>query len=398
MSNILKEALMLSDYLRSCRRKLHCAAETGFELSETIAFVEDELRAMGIEFIRCGRAGISAIIGKGEGECFLLRADMDALPIEEETALPFASPRAFHGCGHDMHTAMLLGAAKLLKKREKELRGKVKLMFQSAEEILEGAKDMLSAGILRSPDVGGAMMLHVLTASELPTGSIIVPAAGICAPGADFFSIEFRGKGCHGAAPDQGTDPIGAAVTFTGLFWRIKASELGMMEQAALSLGSMDCGSAANVIPEKAVLKGSIRAMEDSVWEKIKVRMREIANGVAAATKTEAKLEFGRGCPAFLEDGELASALGVWTRELLGAGKVFKAENFPGGGKSAGSEDFAYVSRAVPSAMLVLSAGEKDKGFSYPLHHPKADFDEEALPIGAAVLANSAIKWLESRG
>ena len=257
---------------------------------------------------------------------------------------------------------------------------------------------MLSAGILRSPDVGGAMMLHVLTASELPTGSIIVPAAGICAPGADFFSIEFRGKGCHGAAPDQGTDPIGAAVTFTGLFWRIKASELGMMEQAALSLGSIDCGSAANVIPEKAVLKGSIRAMEDSVREKIKVRMREIANGVAAATKTEAKLEFGRGCPAFLEDGELASALGVWTRELLGAGKVFKAENFPGGGKSAGSEDFAYVSRAVPSAMLVLSAGEKDKGFGYPLHHPKADFDEEALPIGAAVLANSAIKWLESRG
>ncbi len=396
MSEILKEALSLSDYLKSCRRRLHCAAETGFELSETLAFVEDELRAMGIEFIRCGRAGISAIIGKGEGECFLLRADMDALPIEEETALPFASPRAFHGCGHDMHTAMLLGAAKLLKKREKELQGQVKLMFQGAEEILEGAKDMIAAGILRSPHVGGAMMLHVLTASELPTGSIVIPPAGKCAPSADFFTLEFRGKGCHGAEPDRGIDPIGAALAFTALFWRIKASELGMMEQAALSLGSIDCGSAANVIPEKAVLKGSIRAMEDSVREKIKVRMREIANGVAAATKTEAKLKFDRGCPAFLEDGELASALGVWTRELLGAGKVFKAENFPGGGKSAGSEDFAYVSREVPSAMLVLAAGEK-KGFNYPLHHPKADFDEEALPIGAAVLANSAVRWLEER-
>jgi len=390
MSEILKEALALSDYLKTCRRTLHSSAETGFELSETLAFVEDQLRAMGIESKRCGRAGISALIGKKEGKCFLLRADMDALPIREETALPFAAKDGFfHGCGHDMHTAMLLAAAKLLKAHEKELGGQVKLMFQPAEEILEGAKDMIEAGVLCNPVPEGAIMLHVMSASELPTGSIVVPPAGICAPGADFFSLEFMGKGSHGAAPDQGVDPIGAAVSFAGLFWRIRASELGMMEQAALSIGSINCGSAANVIPEKVVLKGSIRAMEDSVGEKIRSRVREIAEGVAAATGTAASLEFERSCPAFLEDGELVSALERYARELLGDGAVFNADDFPGGGKSAGSEDFAYVSRAVPSAMLVLSAGEKKKGFSYPLHNPKADFDEEVLPVGAAVLATA---------
>ena len=397
MSEILKEALGIGDYIKSCRRRLHFAAETGFELSETLATVEGVLEEMGISFSRCGRAGISALIGKGAGECFLLRADMDALPIKEETGLPFASPRAFHGCGHDMHTAMLLGAAKLLKKREGELRGQVKLMFQPAEEILEGAKDMLSAGILRSPDVGGAMMLHMMTASELPAGSIVVPSPGICAPGADFFTLEFRGRGCHGASPDQGLDPIGAALAFTALFWRIRASELGMNEQAALSIGSIDCGSAANVIPEKVVLKGSIRAMEDSAREHIRRRIGEIAEGAAAANKTEAALKFDRGCPAFLEDGELAKLVERSARELLGTDRVFNAGEFTGGGKSAGSEDFAYVSREVPSAMIVLVAGEKKKGFNYPLHHPKADFDEEVLPVGAAVLANSAIKWLERR-
>ena len=398
MSEILKEALTMTDYLKVCRRRLHSSAETGFELSETLAIVEGELEDMGIKSFRCGRAGITATIGKGEGECFLLRADMDALPIGEETALPFSSQLNFHGCGHDMHTAMLLGAAKLLKKREGELRGRVKLMFQPAEEILEGAKDMIDAGILENPDVGGAMMLHVMTASEVPAGSIIVPPSGKCAPSADFFSVEFLGRGCHGASPDSGLDPIGAAVSFAALFWRIRASELGMNEKAALSLGSINCGRAANVIPDKVSLKGSIRAMEDSVREHIRRRIAEIADGAALATGTKVITKFERGCPAFIEDGELAALLEDWTGKLLGENKVFNAARFSGTEKSAGSEDFAYVSHRVPSALLILAAGEKKKGFGYPLHHPKADFDEEALPIGAAVLANSAIKWLESLG
>lgn len=395
MSEILKEALGLGDYLKACRRKLHSTPETGFDLPETLSFVEGELRSTGIEPTRCGRAGLSALIGKSGGKCLLLRADMDALPMAEQSALPFAAKNGnCHSCGHDMHTAMLLGAAKLLKAHEAELDGQVKLMFQPAEEILEGAKDMIKAGALRSPVPDGAIMLHVMSASELHTGSIIVPPVGICAPGADFFSLEFRGKGSHGAAPDQGVDPIGAAVAFAGLFWRIKASELGMMEQAALSLGSIDCGSAANVIPEKAVLKGSIRAMDDSVRDKIKTRVREIAEGIAAATGTTASLEFERSCPGFLEDGKLAGALEKYARELLGDGAVINAADFPGGGKSAGSEDFAYVSREVPSAMLVLAAGEKNKGFVRPLHHPAVRFDEEVLPIGAAVLAHCGLRWL----
>ena len=206
MSNLserlLQEAVDLQPKLAEERRYLHAHAETGFELADTLDFVKKELTEMGYEPVDCGRAGITAVIGGGAGASgggksggvFLLRADMDALPIREESGVEFASENgSMHACGHDMHTAMLLGAARLLKEHEDELHGTVKLMFQPAEEIFEGSSDMIESGLLENPEVDCAMMIHVMAAMDLEPGTVIVSAPGVSAPGADYFRIKVQG-------------------------------------------------------------------------------------------------------------------------------------------------------------------------------------------------------------
>lgn len=396
--DLLSEAVAEEEYLRYCRRSLHAIAERGFDTEKTLRFVSGELEHMGIKAEKCGRAGLTALIGNGEAGCILLRADMDALPLGEETGLGFASKNGgFHGCGHDMHTAMLLGAAKLLKKHERELNRGVKLMFQSAEEILEGAKDMMEAGVLDSPKVEAAVMIHALTALELPAGSIIVPEAGVSAPAADYFTIELRGQGCHGSSPNTGVDPISAAAHILVGLQELSARELAMNERAMLSIGSIHGGDAPNVIPEKVLMQGTLRAMEEDTRKYIKRRLEEIARGIAAAFRTEASVSFDRGCPGFMNDGKLRNWVKLRAEDILGKERVFPSgelEKAGGrGSRTAGSEDFAYISREVPSLMLALAAGEPKNGFVHPLHHPKADFDETALPYGAAVLACCGAEW-----
>lgn len=193
---LLKEAESLKQELIEKRRYLHKNAETGFELTNTLKFVESELINMGYEPIRCGKAGIIVIAGgKKQGKTFLIRGDMDALPIREESGLDFASNNGcMHACGHDMHTAMMLGAAKLLKKHESEINGTVKLMFQSAEEIFEGSNDMIKNGVLENPKVDAALMIHVMSNSPFRAGSAIVSSPGVSAPAADYFEIKVQGK------------------------------------------------------------------------------------------------------------------------------------------------------------------------------------------------------------
>ncbi len=396
---ILLEAEGLAEYMSSCRRKLHRFAECGFELPKTLEFVEKELRGMGLEPRRCGRAGLTALVGAAEGRCFLLRADMDALPIPEQSGLEFAAQNGnSHTCGHDMHTAMLLGAAKILKKHEAELSGRVKLMFQPAEETLEGAKDMIEAGVLQNPEPDGAMMLHLMPASPLPVGSVVLPAPGVSAPAADYFEILVRGQGCHGSSPNTGIDPLTAAAHILIALQELGARELGMNERAVLTVGSLHGGEAANVIPDSVTMGGTMRAMEEDTREYIKKRLAEIARSVAAAFRAEATVSFGSGCPGLLGDAELLSRVEDFARVLLGGEMVFSAADFSSvggrGGRTAGSEDFAYVSRIVPSVMLALAGGQPEAGFDKPLHHPAVMFDEAAMPSGAAVLAGCAMMWL----
>lgn len=399
---LLEEAMEERDSIVKDRRFLHEHAEVGFELDETVAFVKRRLRECGLESEKVGKAGLTASLGK-EGKVLLLRADMDALPMKEEADISFACKTGrMHACGHDMHTAMLLGAARLLKKHEKELAGRVKLVFQPAEEILEGAKDMVEAGVLEHPKVNGGMMLHVMAGMPFLPGTAIVSAPGVSAPGADYFTIEVQGKGCHGSMPNAGVDPLTIAAHILIALQEIQARELALMDRAILTIGSIHGGSVGNVIPDKAVMEGALRTYDENVRSSMKTRIEEIAVGLAHAFRGEVKVTWGSGCPSLYNDKEMCDRIGSYLLELLGKERFYTVEELQkmttdSSSKSAGSEDFAYISRLVPSVMIALAAGQPEKGYSYPLHHPKVCFDEETLAYGSAIFAYSAIRWLQDR-
>lgn len=378
------------------RRYLHAHAETGFDLNDTFDYVWKCLTDMGLTPIKCGRCGIIADIGQGETGV-LLRADMDALPIREETDVPFASPNGcMHACGHDLHTAMLLEAARILKAREGELTGRVRLMFQPAEEPLQGAADMLQSGLLDGMAVHAAFMIHVLTNIDLPVGTVIVSAPGVSAPAAGMFEIGIQGKGCHGAMPHTGVDPITIAAHTVLNLQQIQARELSPTQSCALTIGMLKAGETANVIPDSAVLRGSLRAFDDETHQYLIRRVEEITVQTAALFHGSAAVKMLGGAPTLVNDEALSSSTLSVLRELLGEARVLLSSELGGEAKkSSGSEDFANVSYAVPSLMVALAAGNPADGYGFPTHHPKAAFDESALPIGAAVYAQMALKAME---
>ena len=400
---MVKEAQALRETVVADRRYLHTHPGTGFDINETVEYVKKELEALGYEPKKCGKAGLVALAGgKKPGKVFLLRADMDALPIREEADVEFASENGcMHACGHDMHTSMLLGAARLLKAHEDEIEGTVKLMFQPAEEIFEGSHDMIEAGLLEDPKVDAALMIHVMAGMPFPAGTVIVSAPGVSAPAADYFEIRVQGKGCHGSMPNTGVDPLNAAAHILIALQEIHARELAMGDQAVMTIGTLHAGTAANAIPDTATMGGSIRTFDEETRAFLKQRLTEVSEGVAKTFRAEAEVTFGSGCPTLINDKELSESADKYVKELLGEGQAFSVAqlNAMGGGgkssKAAGSEDFAYVSQEVPSIMLALAAGQPQKGYQYPQHHPMVKFDEDALATGCAVYAYTAMRWLE---
>lgn len=400
---ILEEAEQLKETIISNRRYLHCHAETGFDLKDTVAFVEKSLVDMGYEPVKYGKSGIVALAGgKKKGKVFLVRADMDALPIKEEADVDFPSVNgSMHACGHDMHTAMLLGAAKLLKAHENEIEGTIKLMFQPAEEIFEGSGDMIEAGLLKDPAVDGALMIHVMAGMPFTPGTVIVSAPGVSAPAADYFEIKVQGTGCHGSMPNTGVDPINVAAHILIALQEIHSRELAMGDRSVLTFGTMNAGTAANAIPDTVLMGGTIRAFDEDTRAFIKERMVQIADGIAKSFRAEAKVIFGSGCPTLVNDKDLSVCAEKYAKELLGEVKAFSVSELEAmsgdqkSSKSAGSEDFAYISQKVPSVMLALAAGQPEKGYIYPQHHPMVKFDEEALAGGSAIYAYTAMRWLE---
>lgn len=402
-NNILQEAAAYQEQLVQTRRYLHSHPETGFDLKNTTEYVRKELIAMGYEPVMCGKSGIIALAGKKKsGKVFLIRGDMDALPIKEESDVPFSSDNGkMHACGHDMHTTMMLGAARLLKSHEYEIEGTVKLMFQPAEEIFEGSNDMINAGVLNSPDVDAAMMIHVMAGLPIPAGTVISCDGGVSAPAADYFYIDIQGKGCHGSMPNNGVDPVTiAAHIITGLS-EINSRELGLSDDAVITIGTINAGNAANVIPDTAHMSGTIRTYDEETRSYIKQRVSDIASNIASAYRGSASVTYGSGCPCLLNNPDLATCSAKYLNELLGPSRTFTAAQLnamSGGGKaskSTGSEDFAYVSQKVPSIMFALAAGTPQDGYCYPQHHPKVKFDEAILSEGSAVYAYTAMRWLE---
>lgn len=402
-SEILQEARNAHPQIIAHRRYLHSHPETGFDLTNTTAYVKKTLTELGYEPQECGKSGLVALAGgKHPGKVFLIRGDMDALPIKEESGVEFSADNdKMHACGHDMHTAMMLEAARLLKAHEDEIQGTVKLMFQPAEEIFEGSNDMITAGLLKNPDVDAALMIHVTSCMPFSTGTAIVCDGGVSAPAADYFTIKIQGKGCHGSMPNNGIDPINAAAHIITALQEIHSRELSLMDEAVLTIGSIHAGNAANVIPDTAEMSGTIRTYDEEVRSFIKDRITEISEGIAKTFRASVQVTFGSGCPTLLNDSELSSCTVGYIQELCGAQGAFTAGQLnamAGNGKapkSSGSEDFAYVSQNVPSIMIALAAGQPDKGYCYPQHHPKVLFDEDCLPVGSAIYAYTAIRWLE---
>ena len=394
---ILQEAAALQEEIKSHRLWLHTHAETGFDLTETKPYVKSTLTEMGYTVQECGKAGLVTTVGKPGGKVLLLRADMDALPIAEEADVDFACKNGrMHACGHDMHTAMLLGAAKILKAHESELGGTVKLMFQPAEEIFEGSKDMIASGVLENPRPDAALMIHVAAGMPLPAGTVVVSAPGVSAPAADYFTIRVHGKGCHGSAPQNGIDPLTAAAHILIALQEIHARELSASDEAVLTIGTFHAGEAGNVIPDTATMGGTIRTYDEKTRAYLKERMTAIAQSIAEAFRASAEVSFGSGCPTLVNDKDLSEKVTGYLKGLLGASHAFTTAELNGGkpARGGGSEDFAYVSHEVPSLMLALAAGEPSKGYVYPQHHPKVKFDESVLSAGAAVFVDCALQYL----
>lgn len=398
--DFIKEALSIQDKLVEFRRQLHANPEVGMDLPMTSGFVKKILSEIGIESKECGKSGIVATIGgKKPGRTFLLRGDMDALPIEEETDLLFKSKNGYmHACGHDFHTSMLLGAAYLLKNKEESILGTVKLMFQPGEEIFEGAKSMIDAGILDDPKVDAAMMVHVRPGVDLEPGTVITTNAQEAAAASDWFRINILGKGGHGAMPEKSIDPLNIAANIFTSLQTINSREVHPSEFVVLTIGEMHGGKAANVIPDSAYLTGTVRTYDKDVRSFVKERMTKISTTIGDAFRAKVEVEFSNGCPSVINNKELLDNINKMLPEIVGEDMIFNASDYPKLKleRMSGSEDFAFVSEKVPSVMLRLATGRNQDGYSFPQHHPKALFDEKALSIGAGLYASIAMKWLES--
>ena len=395
---LLNEAKALEPQLRTWRRTLHRHPEVGFDLPQTKALVKQALTEMGYTPQDCGKAGVIALVGgKKPGKTILLRGDMDALPIQEQSGEEFSSeiPGRMHGCGHDMHTAMMLGAAKLLKAHEDELKGTVKLEFQPAEEIFQGSPDMISSGLLENPKVDAAVMFHVLAGMPLPAGTVLVPGGGITMASCEQYHITVHGKGGHGSTPNACIDPITATAHIHIALQEINSRELDPNGFGVLTTGCFKAGAASNVIPDTAEMFGTIRTTDpdNKTGELIRKRMTEIAQGVATAFRCTAEVEFSDYCPCMVVDKALASDALTYMTDLLGAGAMDMTP-ITGGKAGGGSEDFAFVSHEVPTVSMFLSAGSSKDGYLYGQHHPKVRFDDSILYEGSAAYSYFALRWL----
>ena len=375
-------ALEMKDELIANRRYLHENAEVGLTLPKTRAYVEEKLREYGIEPQRCGE-GVTGLIGKG-GKVLLLRADMDALAMPEESGLPFASkdPNAAHCCGHDMHATMLLGAAKLLKEHENELKGTVKLMFQPSEETLTGSRNMLEHGILENPKVDAALAYHV-GPGQLPIGMFMYNANSTMMFSNNDLHIRVRGKGGHGAMPQNCVDPISVGAHIVVALQEIISREMDPKASCVITIGSFHAGTALNVIPEEAVLDGTLRADTKEAQKQLVKRVREVAEATAKVY----------GAEALICDKETTEEFVGYMRELAIPGTMEQPDV-----AASASEDFACIAEQVPSAFMYVSAGFMDERGVASAHNPKVQFNEEVLPRGAAYLAYCAEQWLKRHG
>lgn len=382
-----REALNIKDEIVAHRRFMHKNAESGGCTPITADYILNTLKNYGIPSQLCGN-GVTATVGSGS-PVILLRADMDALPMAEQSGETFSSAtKSAHTCGHDMHAAMLLGAAKLLKMQEKQLCGTIRFMFQPGEEILSGCRSMIKNGILQNPAPQAAFALHTAAGGMLP-GTFMYNADEALMLSADNFEIAIKGKGGHGAYPDLAVDPINAAVHIYTALQSLAGREIAADKICIVTMGQFIAGESGNIIPDDAVIKGALRTDDESVRSFAKKRIEEIVQFTAQCFGASAAVSWTGGAPALNCDGGLVNEMTGYIKEL-----PIPDAKFIGNMQAAASEDFAYIAQKIPSAYIYISAGFDDERGKYTAHNPRVCFNEDALPVGAAVYAHCASRWL----
>ena len=406
MNKILEAAKAIEKQMTEDRRILHRRPELGFDLPETTAYVRKRLAEMGIPSAICGgpidaqtrenfvfggfpdmenSTGVVAVIGQGS-PCILLRADMDALPMTEASGLDFASekPGIAHTCGHDTHVAMLLGAAKLLKEREGELAGTVKLMFQTGEELGCGSKLMIDHGVLENPKVDAALAIHIMSQQEAGT---VEYASGIASSALDTFVVKIKGKGGHSSMPQDTIDPLMIANQLYTALNLLSCREIDPRETVALTAGKCGGGTAPNIIPDTADVQTGVRTFNRDVRKHLNQRIPEIIDHTVKMWRGDYRLAAFH-VPSTYTDEKLCEALRPMIADIVGEDRIRVVP------ASAATEDFGYITERVPGMMVWLGGGHKDRA---PMHNPEMVVDEDVFAIGAAIFVNCAVKWLENQ-
>ncbi|MEP7292017.1 MAG: M20 family metallopeptidase [Chloroflexota bacterium] len=383
------EAEAMRDELIARRRDFHQHPELAFEEVRTAGIVARELTELGLEVqAGIGKTGVIGLLeGAHEGPTILVRADMDALPILEENDVEYAStvPGKMHACGHDAHTAIALGVAKLLSARRDQIAGRVKFVFQPAEEVGRGAQAMVDDGALSDPKPDYSVGLHVW--NGMPTGELGVADGPIMA-GASIFTIRVTGKGSHAASPHLGVDPVVCAAQIVTAFQTIVSRSVDPLETIVLSVTNIHAGEAFNVIPQFAELRGTVRYYKAEVFELVSTRMREIAENIAAAMRCTADVSISGMTTPVENDPEVSAKL----RDLFVP--LFGAENMHLDERTMGSEDVGLFMGEIPGMYVFLGAKDETRDAYYGHHHPRFSIDENALPLGVALLSMAVASYV----
>ena len=387
---IKDESMSISDWIISIRRELHEHPELMYEEFKTSELIRRELDKLEISYKHpIAETGVLASIGNGNGPCVALRADMDALPIHEETDVSFKSKidGKMHACGHDCHVSMLLGAAKLLKGKEDQINGTVKLLFQPAEEGGAGGKLMREEGALKNPDVERIFGLHVWP--QMPSGQI-GSREGTFLAATSSLNLTVKGVGGHAAVPQLTKDPVLTSARIITNLQSIVSRELDPLDSGVVSITVINGGNASNVIPSDVIVKGTLRSLTMDGLRELQKRVKEIAEGIAQTHGCEAIVEYvGNDYPPTVNDSDMwkfAKRIGI---ELLGDENVSDLDAVMGG------EDFAYYTEKVKGCFVVLGMNNPDIDATYSVHHPMFKADEDALHIGTALHTIFALKSLE---
>lgn len=393
MINFLNEANNIKDELIHIRRDIHKHPELGFQEKRTSKLIKDFLDTEGIPYIETAITGICASI-KGEKEgaekVLALRADMDALPIEEKSHIPYKSLNKgrMHACGHDGHTTILLGAAKILNSHKESFSGTVKLFFEPAEETVGGAPLMIKDGVLENPKVDFVMGLHVN--EEIETGKIMIKSGSVNAS-SNLFKVRIIGKGGHGATPDVTSDPIVASSLIVTELQTLVSREVHPARPVVLTVGTIHSGTAPNIIPSEAEISGIIRTVNENDRALMKKRFVELVDGVAKSHNCSAEITIEDGYPSLINSEEVVARVIESAKKVVGKENIVKQME-----PSMGVESFAYFANERPVAFYYLGTKNEVKKTDKPAHGSFFNIDEEALPIGVAIQCTAAYEYLTS--